>query len=893
MDAETPADAAEARAAMTAMAAPSGRTRADLLALTPDTLAALTNRGLVKRASKDLDAGRAPVLTIGEDGRVRADYAGAAVAELPPGAGLDNGSCGCGATGVCRHLIGLVLAYQRTASGHGTTGTPAAPDVPTTTTAPTVPVPPGGVAPSATGPATAVRPRAGHADGGTAPTVPAPRATGPAPAPDGAPPTPTLPTPLTPPTPPNPPAGWSPGAFDDETLTAAVGARAVTAARRTARRGYTARIHRAVPAPSEPVAPDTAVGPGPSSGPAGPWVELPTCTVRFPVPGEIGYALTDAAEAVRGEMVALAVWAFRAADEAGTGDGPVEVHPPSRSGGATRRGVPSSPGTAGRPGAHGHPGTTTAPSAAAPPAAAGTAGTPGAPRPETAPAGPTAQNALQTAGSSGTAAPGSPDPGARPPGTRARTRAATATPGVTRADAPEPLPADAPATPAPTTPPPLATALALADDLLLDGAAHAGPVLAAALRRTAKSLTAASLHWPAAATAELSDQLAAYTARDAAHDPLRHAALLAELHARHRAAGRTPGVLGEREAAETPLRRVRLTALGCRLSGTPEHPVTQTFFAHPEAGVVVVLHKTWQPSDRPWGSRRVLGTTLASLAAGSVVSETARRTASRALTLTRGRLAVTTVTPLGPTAWSELPSTLLVRDLAAHAAEWDGRPPRLVRPRVEAETVRVVEVSEVTGIGYDPAAQRLEATVLDAAGNTALLSSPHEPMAPAALDALAAALAGGPRYVAGALHRDGGGLRITPYAVAGSTGSGNRSGPGSADPGGITVPHLAAGEPANLPLLPGSPPPDPVAGALGSALAALADAAHHGLRHLTGPVRTTLARSADDLARTGLAVCATAVRRLLDSLPGLEDAPARWTDAQIRLLTTAELHRRG
>ncbi|KNE80496.1 hypothetical protein ADZ36_21685 [Streptomyces fradiae] len=824
------------------MTAPSGRTRADLLALTADTLAALTNRGLVKRASKDIDAGRAPVLTVGEDGRVRADYAGAAVAELPPGAGLDNGSCGCGATGVCRHLIGLVLAYQRTASAHGTTGTPAAPAAPaasTTTAAPTAPVPPGGVAPSASGSAATVRPRPGHTDGGTAMPAPAPRATGPASAPDGATPTPTLPTP---PTPPNPPADWSPGAFDDETLTAAVGARAVTAARRTARRGYTARIHRAVPDPSEPVAPGTTVGRGPSSGPAGPWVELPTCTVRFPVPGEIGYALTDAAEAVRGEMVALAVWAFRAADEAGTGDGPVEVHPPSRSGGTTPAGAPES--------------TPADTSAAASPYR-----------------------------------PGDASPGA-----------------------PVSLTADAPTAPAPTTPPSLATALALADDLLLDGAAHAGPVLAAALRRTAKSLTAASLHWPAAVTAELSDQLTAYAARDAAHDPLRHAALLAELHARHRAAGRAPGVLGEREAAETPLRRVRLTALGCRLSGTPEHPVTQTFFAHAEAGVVVVLHKTWQPSDRrPWGSRRVLGTTLASLAAGSVVSETARRTASRALTLTRGRLAVTTVTPLGPTAWSQLPSTLLVRDLAVHAAEWDDRPPRLVRPRVEAETVRVVEVSEVTGIGYDPAAQRLEATVLDAAGNTALLSAPHEPMAPAALDALAAALADGPRYVAGALHRDGGGLRITPYAVAGpdhrggtggsggisgpghagGTGSGGGTGTGSAGAGGITVPHLSAGEPANLPLLPGSPPPDPVADALGSALAALADAAHHGLRHLTGPVRTALARSADDLTRTGLAVCATAVRRLLDSLPGLEDAPARWTDAQIRLLTTAELHRRG
>ncbi|MCC9742563.1 hypothetical protein [Streptomyces sp. MNU89] len=163
------------------MTAPSGRPRADLLALTHDTLAALTNRGLVKRASKDIDAGRAPVLTVSEDGRVRADYAGAAVAELPPGAGLDNGSCGCGATGVCRHLIGLVLAYQRTASAHGTTGTPAvpvAPAAPATTTAPITPAPPGGVTPSATGSATTVRPRAAMptAEPPRPPRLPAPPA---------------------------------------------------------------------------------------------------------------------------------------------------------------------------------------------------------------------------------------------------------------------------------------------------------------------------------------------------------------------------------------------------------------------------------------------------------------------------------------------------------------------------------------------------------------------------------------------------------------------------------------------------------------------------------------------------------------------------------------------
>ena len=38
-------------------------TREDLIALTPDVLAALSNRGLVKRATREVDAGERPVLT--------------------------------------------------------------------------------------------------------------------------------------------------------------------------------------------------------------------------------------------------------------------------------------------------------------------------------------------------------------------------------------------------------------------------------------------------------------------------------------------------------------------------------------------------------------------------------------------------------------------------------------------------------------------------------------------------------------------------------------------------------------------------------------------------------------------------------------------------------------
>ncbi|GAA3378248.1 hypothetical protein GCM10020367_56990 [Streptomyces sannanensis] len=637
--------------------------RTDLLALTPDTLAALANRGLVKRAAKELDAGTGPAVTTGPDGTVNGRFGDGTEAVLPPGTGLDTATCGCGAPGVCRHVVGLVLAYQRTAAEE--------------------------------------EPRAAAE------------------------------------------AEWSPGGIDDETLAMAVGTRALAAARRTFERGYTAQVHRPVPGRTE-----------------GPWVELPTCTVRFPVPGEVGYALTDAAEALRGEMVALAVWAFRAADAAG----------PDRI-----------------------------------------------------------------------------DVGGRTT--------------VLRTD----------------------TAVALADDVLLGGVTHADAVLVNTLRRAGARLTAGSLHWPAAALADLTDQLAAHAARSAHYRPERVAELLAELHARHRAAGTdtAPDVLGVKEAGETPLRRVRLTALGCRIRGTAQEPFAEVHLAHADAGIVLVLRKAWTHDSPLTGhelaSRRILGTTLAALSAGSLVSEDARRSASRTLSIARGRLAATSVTPVG-SAWSRLPEPLLVRDLAAHTASWEGRPPRLIRPRVEAETVRAVTISEVESVGYDPAEQRLEAAVRDEAGTRAYVSAVYDPLCPGALDALAQALSGEVHCVTGALHRSGGRIVVDPIALL--------------TPAGVTVPDLAPGEGTTA--LPGTlltPSADPLAEALGEALSALADAAHHGLRHLTAPARERLRGAAGRLSRTGLDRAAALLRTFLDTLhgQGAEAAAGAWADAQIHLMVSAEL----
>ncbi|TDD66478.1 hypothetical protein E1293_39165, partial [Actinomadura darangshiensis] len=550
-------------------------TRSDLLSLTPDALAALANRGLVKRAAKDLDAGNGPDVTVSPDGDVDGAFPDGTKTSLPAGAGLEAATCSCAATGTCRHRICLVLAYQRTGAE------PAAPET-----------------------------------------------------------------------------AWSPGTFGDDALARVLGQRAITAARRTLRAGYSAKIRR-------PTAEDAVAQ-----------VELQTCTVRFLVPDELGYVHTDAVAAVRGEVTVLAVWAFRAADERGlTGE---DIRLDVGGGGS-----------------------------------AGTAG-------------------------------GGPD---------------TA----------------------------LDTALDLAGQVLLEGAMHAGPVLATALGRTAADLSAAGLHWPAAALDDLAAQLAAYHGRRADHDPARNAELVAEVHARHRAAG-TGGrsqVLGTNESADTPLRRVRLAALGCRVAGTPESRTADIYLAHTGTGIVLVLKRRWDvpPGETLTGAdlagRRILGSPLSALAAANVVSESATRSAGRLVRVASGRIAKTTVTPLGD-AWDGLPAALLVRDLESEARALDALPPRLVRPRVQAELARVIEIAEVRDIGYHPGAQRLEAVVADAAGTRAVVSADYSPHRPAALDALADALAAAPRFISGTIRRDGGGLLIDPLAVQTA--------------GGVVVPDLAAGD---------------------------------------------------------------------------------------------------
>jgi len=101
--------------------------RADLLELTPEALTALANAGFVKRAQKDVAAGLLPKLETGADGVVQAQFDDGVRTSLPPGRTLRDAQCSCPASGMCRHRVMLVLAYQAQAAS-AKADAPAAPE---------------------------------------------------------------------------------------------------------------------------------------------------------------------------------------------------------------------------------------------------------------------------------------------------------------------------------------------------------------------------------------------------------------------------------------------------------------------------------------------------------------------------------------------------------------------------------------------------------------------------------------------------------------------------------------------------------------------------------------------------------------------------------------------
>ncbi|SET20958.1 SWIM zinc finger family protein [Thorsellia anophelis] len=88
--------------------------RIDLLELSNDALVALSNVGFVKRATKEIAAGNIPEIKIQDDLTLSAQFEDGHSVQLADGKGLREANCTCPASGMCRHRVTLVLAYQAT-----------------------------------------------------------------------------------------------------------------------------------------------------------------------------------------------------------------------------------------------------------------------------------------------------------------------------------------------------------------------------------------------------------------------------------------------------------------------------------------------------------------------------------------------------------------------------------------------------------------------------------------------------------------------------------------------------------------------------------------------------------------------------------------------------------
>ena len=96
--------------------------RDDLAGLNDAQLATLGNVGLLKRARREVEAGRGPTIVLEADGALVGTSGDGAVSRIGRDIQSALGSCTCGAPRACRHRLATILAYQAE-QGQGEGGT--------------------------------------------------------------------------------------------------------------------------------------------------------------------------------------------------------------------------------------------------------------------------------------------------------------------------------------------------------------------------------------------------------------------------------------------------------------------------------------------------------------------------------------------------------------------------------------------------------------------------------------------------------------------------------------------------------------------------------------------------------------------------------------------------
>ncbi|EMK24058.1 hypothetical protein [Leptospira kirschneri] len=87
--------------------------RQDILSLSLQELEVLTSKGTVNRALKDIEFGTKGEWKETENGSIEVVWEDSVTCILPGSVPIQESSCTCSSTGVCRHIIRTIVAYQK------------------------------------------------------------------------------------------------------------------------------------------------------------------------------------------------------------------------------------------------------------------------------------------------------------------------------------------------------------------------------------------------------------------------------------------------------------------------------------------------------------------------------------------------------------------------------------------------------------------------------------------------------------------------------------------------------------------------------------------------------------------------------------------------------------
>lgn len=297
------------------------------------------------------------------------------------------------------------------------------------------------------------------------------------------------------------------------------------------------------------------------------------------------------------------------------------------------------------------------------------------------------------------------------------------------------------------------------------------------VRRTAKACADTFLPWPAQILEELADDYDRYAARDAGFSPDAMLARCGEFLLRADAiiAGCAPVpqafIRGLKADRDSELGAARFIGLGASViegrANTAVHVYLQELdnghtvtvtreFNEPEAASRKLFHQLAQ-------TVAVKDASLASLAAGQLVTQGGRRTAAGRLVIGRARAVVNPQN----FAWEQLKAPLLAESFDEISARLDLLPPACFGPRRTGADFHVCPIHTIEGARFEPRTNAITATLADTAGGRAQLWHPWSLRGKIGAEALLAALQGGerPLFVAGHVHRTSAGLAIHPAAV--------------------------------------------------------------------------------------------------------------------------------